>query len=121
MENARLVRLFSIAGLVFVLSCPAGFAALQQDRDPAAPSTQHHQEQAPDTANGQSDVKVFAGKIMNSGDQLVLKNTATQSAYPLDDQERAKSFEGRDVKVMGALDPITGALHIKGIELASGN
>jgi uncharacterized protein DUF5818 len=36
--------------------------------------------------------------------------------YQLDDQERAKQYEGREVKVNGTVDQITSVLHITDIE-----
>jgi Protein of unknown function (DUF5818) len=71
--------------------------------------------------NQQSEVKIFTGKIMKSGEKLVLKNAATQSTYVLDDESRAKSFEGRTVKVTGTLDPLTGAIRVTSIELEPGS
>ena len=44
----------------------------------------------------QSDLKTFTGKILKSGDKLVLQDGIEESIYQLDDQEQVKDFEGRE-------------------------
>ncbi len=39
--------------------------------------------------------------------------------YQLDDQERAKQYEGKQVKIAGTLDATGNSLHITSIELVS--
>jgi hypothetical protein len=121
MRNTNLfLVLAAVALLVFALSSAHPLALAQQERDPAAPTAPTAQ-QPPDGMNQQLEVKTFTGKIMKSGEVLVLKNAANQSTYVLDDQDRAKSFEGRDVKVRGTQDPLTGIIHITSIELEPGS
>ena len=74
--------------------------------------------QQPDTMSP-SDAKSFTGKIVKAGGKLVLKDNASKSTYQLDDQDKAKSFEGKQVKVNGTLDPATGTIHVTSIEPAA--
>ena len=68
------------------------------------------------TANPQpsqtSDSHTFAGKIAKSGGKLVLKDSVSKSTYALDDQDKAKQFEGQRVKVTGTLDAATNTIRI---------
>jgi hypothetical protein len=66
------------------------------------------QQQQVDTQSQRS----FEGKIAKSGDKLVLQDTATKTAYQLDDQNKAKQFEGKDVKVTATMDSNTDTLHV---------
>jgi hypothetical protein len=55
---------------------------------------------------------------MRAAGKFVLQ-TADSTAYILDDQDKAKSYEGKRVKVTGTLDRPTGILHVSSIELLS--
>jgi hypothetical protein len=76
------------------------------------PSTQNQpaQQQQVDTQSQQS--RSFEGKIAKSGDKLVLQEASTQTAYQLDDQDKAKQFEGQKVKVVATMDSSTNTLHV---------
>ena len=65
-----------------------------------------------DAQSQQKSAQSFEGKITKSGDKLVLTDNATQASYKLDDQEKAKQFEGKTVKVMATLDSTSNTLHI---------
>jgi hypothetical protein len=80
------------------------------------PSTANPDSSVPqaqtDTTKSQPSARAFEGKIQKAGDELVLRESVTQSFYKLDDQNRAKKFEGRDVRVMATIDPSTNKLHV---------
>ncbi len=59
----------------------------------------------------------FSGTIVKVGKKYVLK--ADMATYQLDDQEKAKQFVGKQVKVNGSLDKATGTLHITDIQPAT--
>jgi hypothetical protein len=89
--------------------------------DSASPSTQTPSATSPDSsmpqsqtdaANAQQSARAFEGKITKSGDQFVLQETATQTSYKLDDQDKAKQFKGKNVKVMATVDASTNTLHV---------
>jgi len=60
----------------------------------------------------------FVGTITKEGVRYVLK-VSTNSAYQLDDQDRVKQYEGKQVRIAGTLDADSKSLHITGIELIS--
>src|ERR1700722_19929284 len=69
----------------------------------ASPNSSMPQSQT-DATNSQQSARAFEGKIQKSGDELVLQETANQTAYKLDNQDKAKQFEGKNVKVMATMD-----------------
>ncbi len=74
-------------------------------------------QQDPGAAQQQQQEKSFKGTIEKSGDKLVLKSA--RGSFDLDDQEKAKSFEGKEVKVTGTMDAQTKTIHVTNIEPAS--
>ena len=55
----------------------------------------------------------FTGTVVKAGGKYVLKTT--DSAYQLDDQDKAKQFVGQQVKINGNLDSSTSMIHISDI------
>jgi hypothetical protein len=80
----------------------------QPDLQPANSAAKLEQPAAP----------AFVGTITKDGARYVLK-VSGNSAYQLDDQNRAKQYEGKAVKIAGTLDADGKSLHIAGIELVS--
>jgi hypothetical protein len=107
----RLLAVVAMLGLTGL-----GFNALAQETPAAqsAPSTQTSDtmQQSVGTQGDQQSAQSFEGKITKSGDKLVLRETASQTAYQLDDQSKAQAYEGKHVKVMATLDPNTKVLHV---------
>ena len=81
---------------------------LESQRDPAANS--------PDIRAQPDETQNFSGKISKSGEKYVLTDRAGKTAYLLDDQKKAKQFDGQPVKVRGVLNPQTNVIHIASIE-----
>jgi len=77
----------------------------QPDLQPANSAAKQEQPSAP----------AFVGTITKDGAGYVLK-VSGNSAYQLDDQNRAKQYEGKRVKIAGTLDADGKSLHITGIE-----
>jgi hypothetical protein len=71
-----------------------------------------------DAANSHQSARAFEGKIQKSGDEFVLQENVTQSSYKLDDQDKAKKYEGKDVRIMATMDPTTNTLHVVDITRA---
>ncbi len=67
----------------------------------------------------QPEVKTFMGKISKSGAKLVLEDTAMNGSYQLDDQKKAKEYEGMNVRVTGTLDAQNNIIHVSSIEVAA--
>lgn len=84
---------------------------------PAQTSSTPPQQQT-DEATPTSTARSFEGKIMKSGDSWVLEDSASGTSYKLDDQDKAKQFDGKNVKVMATMDPATNTLHVVDITAA---
>lgn len=75
------------------------------------------QEEAPAETAEEAEAQVFTGKIVQQEGKFVLQEEGGKT-YQLDDQEKAKGFEGKDVKVTGTLDEQNGTIHVSEIEEA---
>ena len=75
-------------------------------------------QQQPEPEAQQSTAQSVSGTIVKVGGKYVLE-TPDNLAYQLDDQEKARQYEGKHVKVTGSLDRATGILHVKSVELMS--
>ncbi|MGA9978727.1 MAG: DUF5818 domain-containing protein [Candidatus Sulfotelmatobacter sp.] len=106
------LALLVTAGMI-ALNSPS--SAQQGKPDPQQPTAAQQQAQQPSDAQAQ-DSKPFNGTIMKEKGRLVLKDTATNVSYQLDDQDKAKQFEGKQVKVVGKLDLDTNLIHVETIE-----
>lgn len=104
-------RFLSIVALVGLSGLGVSLSAQQTQSTPADQGSTAQQQQT-DATNPQQSARSFQGKIAKSGDQLVLQEDATQTAYKLDNQDKAKQFEGKNVKVMATMDPSTNTLHV---------
>ena len=62
--------------------------------------------------------QAFTGMIMKSGENYVLQ-TADNVTYQLDDQERAKQYEGKQVQVTGSLDKSANLIKVHDIKQAA--
>ncbi len=60
----------------------------------------------------------FMGTIVKDGTRYVLK-VSSNKTYQLDDQDRAKQYEGKQVRIVGTLNADGESLHITSIELIS--
>jgi Protein of unknown function (DUF5818) len=72
----------------------------------------------PPAQQQQPGAQTFTGTVAKDGDAYILK-VSTNGTYQLDDQDRAKQYEGKQVKVAGTLDTNGHSLHIISIELIS--
>jgi hypothetical protein len=104
-------RLLSIVAMLGLTGLGLNLAAQQTPSSPSQAGSTPQQQQT-DATNPQQSARSFEGKITKSGDKLVLQESSTQTAYQLDDQDKAKQFEGKSVKVMATMDPNTNTLHI---------
>src|SRR4051812_30026721 len=79
------------------------------------------QSQTPPTSQeNQQKSQVFVGKVIKARDgryALVTDEQAGKGVY-LDDQEKAKGFEGKNVKVTGVLEIAKNLVHVSDIQLA---
>lgn len=83
----------------------------------ASPSTPDQPSAGQGSAPGQSqEAESFMGTVVKSGNKYVLKTDS--GTYQIDDQDKAKQFEGKQVKVSGKLDKATGTLQVTDIQAA---
>jgi Protein of unknown function (DUF5818) len=100
-----LVMLLSLNGL--------GINLVAQNRSGASQDQPPQSQQQPQAeTQDQQSARAFEGRIARSGGKLVLQETSTQTLYHLDDQDKAKQFEGKRVKVMATMDPVMNTLHV---------
>lgn len=91
----------------------ASSSAQTPSQDQTLPSAQ--EAQRPTDRQNQQTARSFEGKITKSGGKLVLQELATETNYQLDDQLKAKRYEGRVVKVMATMNPSSNTLHVVSI------
>lgn len=80
----------------------------------AAPATQSNSAVRMAT----SRVQTFTGTVAKSGDLYILRDDSTNTSFRLDDQESARKYDGKRVKVIGTLDLSTRTIHVEAIEVA---
>ena len=56
---------------------------------------------------------------VKDGDKLVLTDADGKTTYQIDDQQKAKAFLNKSVKVTGILDASTGIIRVSAIEPAA--
>jgi hypothetical protein len=102
---------------------PAVLLAQAQETAPSqqqeAPAPQQGQQQ-----DAQPQVKTYAGKIMklqNGNFALVTGQSAQGQAagHFLDNQDEAKKYEGKEVRVTGTLEMASNTIHVTKIETAA--
>jgi len=89
----------------------------EQRPDAQQPNQQPASRQQGDMQK-QNATQTFAGTVMKSGEQYVLR-TADNVTYQLDDQARAKKYEGKQVQVTGSLDENSGTIHVQDMKAAA--
>ena len=63
-------------------------------------------------------MRTIVGTIVKDADEYVLK-TADNTTYQLNDQKKAKEYEGKKVKITGSLELDSNTIQIESIELVS--
>jgi hypothetical protein len=78
------------------------------------------QSQEPSAPHAQQKSQVFAGKIIKAknGQYALLTDEQSGKGAYLDDQDKAKQFEGKTVKVTGVLEASSGLIHVTDIQAA---
>ena len=105
---------------------PAAFAQQDQSPQPKSDQTQSQpgsdqpQSQTTPAPGASADTQTqnsFSGTVVKVGKHYVLKTD--KMTYRLDDETKAKQFEGKQVKVTGSLDSATSVLHVTDISPVS--
>ena len=84
-----------------------------QTETPSSPARAQDSTQKPMPAG-----QLFTGMVVKSGNTYVLK-TSDNMTYQLDDQSRAKEYEGKQVQVTGSLDSSNNMIRVQDIKSAS--
>jgi Protein of unknown function (DUF5818) len=84
------------------------------DRRPASQRSQAANSRAQPQANRQS----ITGIIVKEGEKYILK-AGDSTTYQLDDQDRARQYQDKRVRVVGSVDADSNTLHIESIDLVS--
>ena len=83
----------------------------------AQPNLGLGQDQAQQPGGGQQQQQqTFTGKISKSNGKYVLQSQDAKTSYTLDDQDKAKQFDGQNVKVTGTLDSQSNVIHVSDIQ-----
>jgi hypothetical protein len=77
---------------------------------------QPEQPANPQPAEEQAVKRMFTGKIVKDAGHYVLK-VSNECVYQLDDEQKAKEYEGKDVRVVGTLDAHGAILRVSDIEV----
>lgn len=112
---------------LFAAMLPMAFAQQDQSSQPSSSQPSATQPSAtspqssPDQGSSasQANQSSFTGTVVNANGKYVLKTDS--GTYQLDDQDKAKQFEGKQVTVTGSLDSATSVLHVANITPASGS
>jgi hypothetical protein len=103
-----------------VALCFRSQPALAQSSSGSSPdATAQQQPMEPDNQNAvstPSEKTTFNGTIKKSGNKLVLTAADSKTTYQLDDQQKAKNFLNKSVKVTGVLDASTGTIRVSAID-----
>ena len=117
MRSFPFARFLSASALINKTVVPTAVVGAILAIVPAAPvwarqSDLPSQSQQPRDTNDQRAARAFNGRIEKSGHKLVLQETSTKAVYQLDDQDKAKPFVGKNVKVIATIDTASNTLHI---------
>ena len=96
------VVVWAVPAMNVQASSPSVVLTAQQD-EPAEPAAQ------------ETESKTFNGKIANHDGKYTLQGEDGKT-YQLDDQDKAKEFDGKSVKVTGTLDEESMTIHVSEIE-----
>ena len=138
----RLLLAFAITLVAFTLASLAHAQQADEDPTPVAPQAQPPQtvpqtgakqersqqvQQNPAATKNNRDINddetqdalTFTGRIVEHDGQLVLHDPVTKIDYQLDGPGKAKSYVGKQVKVVGKLGMKENTIHIESIQPAS--
>jgi hypothetical protein len=122
MKNLRAALLHVLPAAVMIVGLSLVWQpAIAQNTTPYndVAAVQQQPAQQPDSPGSASEAKTFTGKIVKDGDKLVLTDSDGKTTYQIDDQQKAKAFLNKSVKVTGILDASTGQIKVIAIEPAA--
>ncbi len=87
----------------------------QQPRSGAGAGEQQQQPSEPGASQQQQQDMSVTGKIMKSGNTLVLKDSSTGNSYKIENADQVKQYVGKDVRVVGTVDTSANTIRISRI------
>lgn len=106
-------RLFSVVAVgIFSLGSVVWAQQTPSTTPPMPSQSGSTPEPETDTANAHQSARSFEGRIVKSGGQLVLEDRSAPTSYKLDDQDKARKYLGKNVKVMATMDARSSLLHV---------
>ena len=107
------IRNWLICSLIYfgLVALTPAFGALLVGLPPVEPSS-------PTLAGAMVDdpIEAFMGRISQLGGKFVFIEDASNSTYALDDQAKAEPFDGKRVKLTGALDKERSIIRVRDIQ-----
>lgn len=102
------------------LALTAGFSQFATARGTQAPSQDPSAQQQPDQNTGQKQDQTFKGQIVQAknGQYALLVDKNTGTGFYLDDQAKAKKYDGQNVQVTGTLVAQNNTIHVSDIRPA---
>lgn len=91
---------------------------VQQQQDAQQPGQSQPTNPPQDQGREKSAQQTFTGTIIKDGAKYVLKGSG-DTEYQLNDQDVVKGYEGKQVKLIGTLDPDGHSIHVVRVELIS--
>ncbi len=104
--------------LAMALMIGLGFASqpmFAQSTHGGNTAAQQQPMQPDQNADNAAPEKTFNGRIVKSGNKLVLTDADNKTTYQLDDQQKAQDLLNKSVKVTGVLDAATGTIRVSAI------
>lgn len=75
-------------------------------------------QETPSRQTAATQQKVITGRIAKSNDGKYVLTASSGTMYQLDDQDVAKKYEGKKVKVTGSVDSTDSTIHVRHIRPA---
>lgn len=122
-HGAALALTLVAALCAFTPGLTAQSSAPPQQQPSQPPQAQQPPAQQPGQQQDQQDNKTFTGTIQKlpSGQFALVTGQTPEgklAGHFLDDQENAKKYEGKQVKVTGTFDTASNMIHVTNIEAA---
>ena len=108
-------RLISEIAAVLTLAA-AVVAGTLWAQEPAARGQSQPDNQAQSEPTHEAATTTFAGTIVKHGDKYMLRDTANKKTYMLEGADELKQYEGKNVTVIGSLNPDTNTIRVEKIE-----
>ena len=109
----QIAKAIAVVSLTLSMAVPVAWPARQEQ--PAAPQ----QPQAAKAQAPSKSVSTVFGRIIKSSGTYVLEESASRAHYTLDDQKRARQYNGRVVAITGMVNAESKSIEVQKIEVAA--